>query len=81
MILKHFVQLLNISNYTLLYLDEPKNKVKYQLCGDYYIKKNVKLLSYLRYTNKEGQRNTIVKLYKNMELKVARAFQGWGGMA
>jgi hypothetical protein len=39
------------------------------------------MLSHLGYIRSNGERDTIVKFYKNMERDVVRAFQGCSGMA
>jgi hypothetical protein len=70
-----------VSNWTPWYVDEPNNKVTCQICGDSFIKKDVRMLSQLGYANRNGQGVTSIKPCKNMKPKVARAFQGCGGMA
>jgi hypothetical protein len=56
-----------INNWTPWCVDEPVNKVICQICGNSSIKKNVKILSHLRYANRNDKRNTSVKVYKMLE--------------
>jgi hypothetical protein len=56
-----------INNWTPWYLHELENEVTCRICGNSFIKKNVSMLSHLGCANRNGKRNTSVKLYKNMK--------------
>jgi hypothetical protein len=61
-------------------MDELENKVICQICGDSFTKKNGIMLSHLGYIHTNGERDTNVKLCKNMKPYVAHAFRGCGGV-
>ena len=61
--------------------DNSKNKLKCQIRGDIFIKKNVKMLSHLRYIRSSGVQDNNVKLCKNMKPNVVHAFCRCYGMA
>jgi hypothetical protein len=56
-----------VNNWIRWYVNELDNKMTCRLCDDSFIKKNVKILSHLGYGNRNGQRDTGVKLCKNIE--------------
>jgi hypothetical protein len=70
-----------VSNWIPWYVDELENKVTCRICETYSQRKNGRMLSHLGYIRSNGERNTKVKLYKNMKPVVACAFQGCYGVA
>ena len=70
-----------VSNWIPWNVDELENKVTCQICKTYLQRKNRSMLSHLGYICSNGERNTKVKLCKNMKLVVAFVFQGCCNMA
>jgi hypothetical protein len=56
------------------YVDELDNKVICQICGYSFMKKDVRMLNHLRCANRNGQRDSNIKLCKNMKPEVAPVF-------
>jgi hypothetical protein len=70
-----------ISNWTLWYVDKLNNKVTCRICGNSFIKKNVKMLSHLGNANMNGQKDIGVELCKNIKPEMEGAFQRCGSVA
>jgi hypothetical protein len=69
------------SDWTPWYVDIGDGRVRCRICRDDFIKKNGRMLSHLWYIRSSEERNNNVKLCKNMNPDVLRAFHGCGSLA
>jgi hypothetical protein len=63
------------------YVDLENGRVQCLVYGEDFSKKNLRMLSHLRYIPSTGTRDNNVKLCKNMKPDILRAFHGCGGLA
>jgi hypothetical protein len=70
-----------VNNWTTSYVKELENNVKYQICGDIFIKKNERILSHLRYICSTDERDNNVRLCKEHKAKrgVCILWMQWSG--
>ena len=69
------------SDWTPWYTDEPNSRVRCLLCNESFAKKPARMLSHLGYVDKQGSRNTGVRLCRRLKPEVKLAFQTCGGIA
>jgi hypothetical protein len=67
-----------VSDWTLWSVEELENKVKCQICGDIFTKKNARMLSHLGYIHSTIERDNNMRLCKNMKPDMAHPFCGCG---
>jgi hypothetical protein len=68
------------SDWTPWYVDLGDGRVQCRICGDYFTKNNMRMLSHLGYIRSSGARDNNVKLCKNKKPDVLRAFRECGGV-